>query len=103
MRRRMSDPAARRLPVQHSRKGRRRMARAKGRDVILELMESVAELEAIGAEQTERFEALEGLVAAMATQMTAMTAQMSTLTTQMNALATQTHTLTQGARSSQNQ
>lgn len=58
------------------------MARAKGRDVILELMESVAELEAIGAEQTERFEVL---------------------ATQMNALTGQVNALTVGARANQAQ
>jgi hypothetical protein len=58
------------------------MARAKGRDVILQLIESVAELEAIGAEQTERFEVL---------------------ATQMNALTTQVNALTVGARANQAQ
>lgn len=86
------------------------MARAKGRDVILELMESVAALEATGAEQTERFELLATRTdvmaeqfEVMATQMSAMATQLSAMGAQMKALTTQVNALTLGARTHQAQ
>ncbi|MDP1823647.1 MAG: hypothetical protein Q8L48_10405 [Archangium sp.] len=57
--------------------------------MILELMESVAALEATGAEQTERFDDL--------------ATQFGVMATQMSALATQVNALTLGARASQAQ
>lgn len=86
------------------------MARAKGRDVILQLIESVGELEALGAEQTERFEVLAAHVGGMAThvagigaQVSALATQVNSLTTQVNAMAIQVNALALGARASQAQ
>ena len=65
------------------------MARAKGRDVVIELMDSVAKLEATTTRHADLLESLSGHAVAMSVEMTALSGQVADVSRRMTDVSRQ--------------
>lgn len=72
------------------------MARAKGRDVVIELMDSVAKLEAATTRHADLLESLSEHAIAMSVEMTALSAQLTAASQRMTSLESEVHLLARG-------